>query len=501
MELRDYQTRTVENLRLCWRERPLVVAPCGAGKTTIAAEIIRKAVDRGRTCGFLVHRVELLDQAVARLADLGIQAGAIVAGRKQETSSVHVASIQTLQRRELPDWKVVIVDEAHHAVSPSWERIVSHYVKAGAAVIGLTATPFRLDGKGLGKVFGKIVVSVTPEELIARGLLVEPVIYAPPPPDLTGVRTVGGDYEQGELALRMLRPGIVGKLVEHWMELAPGRRTVGYGVNREHAQYCEAVFREHGVATGYVDGETPKAERAATLARLRSGEITMVWNVQVLTEGWDLPSLECAIVARPTKSLALWTQMQGRVLRACDNKTGAIILDHAGNTLRLGLVTDAVDYSLEDKVKRRSKGAPPVCPKCYAVVAETDLVCPQCGFAVAAETADDEDARGKPEVRHVDGRLVEFKRADQMEKRTRYEELVATAHARGARLGWARHQYKIQFGAWPRGLRHVEEKLYRCDEHEPEDVTYGSRTATRCRRCLAELRDEPKGELPEDWLQ
>ena len=495
VSLRDYQLEAIRKLGDAWTTKPILVAPCGSGKTTIAAEIIRRAVEKGNTCVFLVHRIELVDQAIERLAEFGIEAGQIVAGRKQKPSPVQVASIQTLARRHPPHFKVVIVDECSHAVSPSWKRIIDHYAAAGSAVLGLTATPFRLDGKGLGAVFGSLVVATTATDLIARGLLVEPVVYAPKPPDLSGIRTIGGDYANDELAARMTQEGIVGKLVEHWQQLALGRKTVCFAVNVAHSEYVCHVFREHGVRAEHLDGATPRSERAEILARLKRGELDIVSNCMVLTEGWDLPSLECALIARPTKSLALWIQMQGRIMRACPDKAGAIVLDHAGNTLRLGLVTDPLEYDLHDRVHRVGEGAPRTCPKCYAVISKTDTTCPHCSAALV-----DAAEREKREVRYVDGELVKFERRVPNE---RYAELVTEAWRMNRRLGWARHAYKNEFGVWPRGMKDVEARLYPCVDHVSEVAVYGGRHVERCSRCMREIRDAPeyRGGPDEGWMR
>ena len=498
IELRDYQLSSIAELARCWRERPLLVAPCGSGKTTIACEVIRRAVAKGGTCGFLVHRIELLDQATERLAQFGIEAGQVIAGRREKASPVQVASIQTLARRELPPLKVVIVDEAHHAVSKSWKRVLDHYAASGAAIVGMTATPFRLDGKGLGAVFGKIVVAASADDLVARELLVEPTIYAPEPPDLSGIRTVGGDYDAEQLEERLSQEGIVGKIVEHWTQLAAGKQTICYATTVRHSEYICQMFREYGVAAEHVDGTTPRLQRHLAQARLRAREVSILSNCQVYTEGVDLPSLECAIIARPTKSLCLWIQMQGRVMRACDGKEGALILDHAGNVRRLGLVTDPLEYDLHDKVKRKGAGAPPQCPTCFVVLKGGEDECPECGADLRPEPDAGPTEHVERAVRHRDGKLVKFERKDQI---ARYTELIDEAWRRGYKLGWARVRFKEERGAWPRGMRAIEEKQYPCADHAPEVVVYGVRQVTRCGRCMTELAPVPARELEEGWME
>jgi hypothetical protein len=247
--------------------------------------------------------------------------------------------------------------------------------------VGLTATPFRLDGTGLGAVgFRRIVVGATARELCAERYLVEPEVYAPVTPDLAGVAKVAGDFHLGELSERMSTSVIVGGVVEQWTKRASGRRTVLFAVSIDHSLELCARFRAAGVVAEHVDAGTPKPERDAVLARLARGETRVLCNVGILSEGWDLPALEVAILARPTLSECLHRQQIGRIMRACPDKTGAIVLDHAGNTLRHGRVTDDIEADLEGL---RDKGDPDlkVCPMCGVVVDDQDDVCPACGFA------------------------------------------------------------------------------------------------------------------------
>ena len=464
--LRPYQQRAVTMLREHHRDRPLLCLPTGAGKTTVAAEVIRSATSRGNRAAFLVHRRELVDQAVARLAHFGVQAGRILAGHPEERDlPVQVASIPTLVRREHWPAEVVIVDECSHATSASWGRCLDRY--AESFVIGLTATPIRLDGRPLGDIFGCLVEPVTTQELVDAGHLVAPEVFAPPV-DLSKIRKRAGDYSLPEVYERM-NP-LTGSIVSTWLERTPGQRTVVFAVNVKHSQEIVAAFQQQGVAAEHIDGANPRED---TLARLRSGETTLVSNCMVLSEGWDLPALQCAVLARPTKSLALFRQMVGRIMRPPGPVT---VLDHAGNHHEHGEVTEPVEWSLEGK-PARSLNLDPLrtCSECFAIYPPAAEECPQCGNRNEPVIA------RQPGVENP-GELVRFTRSD---KALWYAEQVRMASALGYKIGWARGQYKSRWGSWPR-FSDIERAEYECKAHNPVLQQYGPRTVMRCPVCCRE---------------
>lgn len=478
--LRDYQERAVAELRAHWRERPILMLPTGAGKTVVAASIIQGAVAKGRRVLFLVHRRELVRQAVERLADWEVRSGVIAAGWPTAPAEpVQVASIQTLARRAKPAADVVIVDECQHARSDTWEELLDHYSEASACVLGLSATPYRLDGRGLGRTFGCIVRPVTVRELCELGVLVEPEVYAPPPPDLTGVPIVRGDYDLDALAQRM--KDLCGDIVAHWFKHAQGRRTVAFACSVEHSETMVARFVEQGVRAAHLDGSMAHKDRDAVLAQLASGELELVSNCMVLGEGWDLPALECAILARPTASMALHRQQVGRIMRAAAGKGRAIVLDHAGNTVRLGFVTQEVDVKLDDRAKLA--GEPPVktCPGCFRVVPVNCMKCPECGYEF-------EDIEKKTPPDETDETLVRLTPTSDENRREVYRHLVELASDRGSRLGWARHQFLERYGVWPSAAKPLGlgrsagevESVYQCSGYEAKPSQWGE----KCGRCF-----------------
>jgi superfamily II DNA or RNA helicase len=367
--------------------RLLLVLATGGGKTSIAASMIEDDVAAGRRVLFLAHRRELISQAYRRLLDFGFSerdVGVIMASdpRRRPVAPVQVASVDTLRTRAKPPADVVFVDECHRALARTYVELASAY--PDAVHIGLTATPYRAVGKGLGDAYDELVVVASPRELIAQGYLVEPRVFTVPAsarPDLSRVRISGGDYSVQELAQAVDKQALVGNIVEHWMTHARRVRTVAFAASVEHSQHIAARFREAGVAAEHLDGGTPTLERDAILARLERGETLVVSNCGVLCEGWDQPAVKCAILARPTKSTGLYLQQAGRILRPWNDQR-AIILDHAGCALEHGLPQDDREFSLEGTKKRaRTATDAPVreCPACCAVVGIGTRVCPECG--------------------------------------------------------------------------------------------------------------------------
>jgi DNA repair protein RadD len=239
---------------------------------------------------------------------------------------------------------IIVVDEAHHVRARTYMRILELY--PNAIVIGLTATPVRGDGRGRGNVFEVPVECPSVAELIDAGYLVGTKVYAPSLPDLRGVRVERDDYVEAQLAQRMDNAKLVGDAVEHWLRFAERRQTVVFATTVAHSLHIRDEFRRAGVLAEHIDGTTPTEERDAILARLAAGQVEVVCNAMVLTEGWDQPSVSCLVLARPTKSLGLYRQMVGRALRPAPGKTDALILDHtASNCWRepLHRLTDVSD--------------------------------------------------------------------------------------------------------------------------------------------------------------
>jgi DNA repair protein RadD len=390
--LRDYQAQAVSEIqRLLFdegKQRVLLVAPTGAGKTVMAAALVQDFVSRGLRVLFVAHRVELVEQAVAKL---GVPCGVIVAGSPPGLGFMPcvVASLQTLVRREMPPCDVLVIDEAHHAMSASYRRVIDSL--PDAMVVGLTATPTRLDSRGLAEIFSDMYEAARTSALIEQGSLVRPRVFShPTQPDLSKVKITAGDYNEKQLDQACNQAKIRGDIVEHWLARAENRSSVLFAVSIAHSRALIDDFGRAGVVAVHVDGSMPRGERDRALAAIRSGEARILSNVGIVTEGWDFPELEVCVLARPTASISLLLQMWGRVMRPAPGKTEALVLDHAGNVLRHGMLPhqDVAwrSHFSGEKKKRGKKGklgtslAVKNCPSCYAVVVRHAERCQECGY-------------------------------------------------------------------------------------------------------------------------
>jgi superfamily II DNA or RNA helicase len=349
-QLRPYQTEVIEQCRqqlASGKNKICLVAPTASGKTIIAAEIIRKTVANNKRVLVRAHTREIVGQTSNKLAD--IPHGIILAEQTHGTyHDVLVASVQTYwsrvmrtKRMEPPAADLIIVDECHHIRAHTWHEIIKSY--PGVPLIGLTATPCRGDGRGLGEVFDVIVECPQVPELIKLGYLVSTKTYAPPAPDLRGVGVQAGDYVVSQLGARMNDNGLVGDIITNWLKRASGLKTIAFAVNVAHSQHIANEFNRAGIAVEHVDGSTPTTQREEILHRLASGTTTVVSNCMVLTEGFDLPDLQCLILARPTRQMGLYRQMIGRGLRIAEGKQCLVVLDHSGAVYTHGPVEDTVE--------------------------------------------------------------------------------------------------------------------------------------------------------------
>ena len=386
LQLRAYQSTKINETRMLMAQGKrsiCLVSPTGSGKTVIAAHIIQNALSKGRRVLFLAHRRELIDQCAAKLRDLGIwNYNVVLSGHphsRNPNAPMQIASIQTLIRREYPPADLVIVDEAHHAAAGQYQTLLANY--PDAYVLGLTATPERLDGKGLDGIFHDLVEVASVPGLIEDGFLIAPTCLGPAAEQaasikaaLAGVKVSGGDYAEGALAEAMDTAPLVGDIVSHWMLWALGRKTVVFAASIAHSQHIVEQFRQAGIAAAHLDGGMPTADRERLLAAWRKPGLDVVSNCQVLTEGFDYPELSCCVLARPTKSVALYLQMVGRVMRPAPGKNGAIILDHAGNINEHAPPHIDRVWTLQGATKKRQTPKTHACfvPGCGALFVESD---------------------------------------------------------------------------------------------------------------------------------
>lgn len=401
IHLRPYQTKAIQEVRELIRsgvKRILINAPTGAGKTVIGASILHGAHQKASPTLFLAHRRELIQQSAAKIHDAGISDyGIIMAGDKRNNTSalVQVASIQTLLRREFPDAKIVIIDEAHRAAAKSYRDLVANY--PDAVVLGLSATPERQDGKGLDDLFEAMVTVSTIPALIDEGYLMAPKCYVGmASADLSAVSVRGGDYVESQLQEAMDKSALIGDILTEWRRHAAGRRTVVFASGVNHSKHIAEAFWAAGIPAAHIDGDTPTAERDAILADWRRGAIKVVTNCMILTEGFDFPELEVAILARATKSVGLYLQMVGRIMRTSPGKDQPLLLDHAGCVMTHGAPSIHREWSLQgEKERRKRRDIPELfqCRECQMIfhpettfyldgdTSKKLVKCPGCGTA------------------------------------------------------------------------------------------------------------------------
>ena len=469
-ELRPYQTEAEQQARIALArgfKRVALYLPTGGGKTLTATSIIQKALAKGLKVVFIANRKQLVLQTSAVLGRYGIAHGILQSDNTRNLDArVLVASIDTVHIRGLPDdVGLIIIDECHGvAGSEKYRKLLTTY--NNVPVVGLTATPFAA---GLGKhydelhgcLFQELVVGATIKDLIADGYLVDCDIYAPSEPDLKSVRSSKGidglhDYNQSDLAEAADKPSLIGDILTHWRKLAAGKQTVVFATSIAHSKHIVETFIHAGVAAEHIDYFHDDDERAAILGRFSSGETMVLSNVALLSEGWDCPSTEVMILARPTRSLIRFIQMVGRVLRPAAGKGRALLLDHSGSTARLGHPCDDLPLELDDGKPKTSssqkaetkEALPKACAKCHFMKPAKVHICPQCGFAPERQS----------EVVTASGELVKVERkkpATPDRKQHIYSQLLHVCRGKGYKAGWAANQYREFFGVWPRGLNEV----------------------------------------------
>lgn len=454
MALRDYQQQAIDLLRRSLRSgkrRPVLMAPTGAGKTIIAAEIINMARQKGKKVIFCVPALSLIDQTVERFQANGIWDVGVMQGMHELTDwrmPVQVCSIQTLMRRKIPEADLVIIDEAHVMF-----RFLGEWANydewKDTPFVGLSATPWQ---RGMGKIWDDLLIAVTTEELIKRGHLSDFKVFAPAHPDLKGVKTVAGDYELKGLADVMDQGQLVADIVSTWLERGENRQTICFAVNRTHAKHIQQQFIEAGVVAEYMDAHTDRLARNEIVKRFDNGDVKVICNVGVLTTGFDA-DVRCIILARPTKSEILYTQMIGRGLRLAEGKDHCLILDHSDTTLRLGFVTEIHHTELDDgkpkpkKEQKPKERLPKECPKCSFLRPPKVRECPACGFV----------PEPRSEVESMEGELYELTRDKAIKpkdwtkekKEAFYRELILYARNKKWKEGWAYHAYHDRLKVYP----------------------------------------------------
>ena len=407
MQLRDYQVEAITNVKKSFlndAKSVLLTLPTGAGKTVIFSQITKLAKSKGSNVLILVHRKELIDQAGDKLTKANVKYGIIAAGHKPIDSNVQVASVQTLINRLNNVWipSIIIIDEAHHAVASSWQKVFNHY--KDTLKLGVTATPMRMTGAGLGEVFDDLIIGSTIPELVELGHLAKHEVYAPPNKlNLDKIRTIRGDFNKKEVEDELDKVDIVGDAVDNYRKLGQNKPAIAFCISVKHGQYVTNKFKEAGYTAELITGSMKSDDRKTLVDNFKNGKVQILVSIDVVSEGFDVENCSVAILLRPTQSEGLYIQQVGRVLRPEPNKT-AIVLDHVGNTKRHGFVDDIREFDLHQKAKSKRKGeiAPAVqtCEQCFAVF-KPQPICPVCGH---------EKVITKKEITYEDGELVKMRK-------------------------------------------------------------------------------------------
>lgn len=395
--LRSYQQQVVANTYSHIRsgsKRILIFAPTGSGKTIIATKIVRDAVSRQKKVLFVVHREVLISQTFNKFSAVGLRCGFFKAGWPEDTDAeVQIASVQTLPKRT--EWKrlsidLIIFDECHLVAFSSICLQMMTEIFPDAIYLGLTATPWRLSKReSLGDIFSALVCAPMPKELIESGFLVKPSYYNLSfDIQLNEIDLVDGDYNLNQLSAMSDRPELIEQICQSWHDMANSRPTIVFAVSVSHAENIARAFNNHGVTAAAVTGNTPISRRNELYQKLANGELLVLVSCAALSEGFDVPKVSCVILARPTKSKALYFQQLGRGLRLAEGKFDCLVLDQSQNVIEHGFIEDLEEITINpsDQTISKDKGEAPlkVCPGdtggCGAYVYSFYLKCPHCQY-------------------------------------------------------------------------------------------------------------------------
>lgn len=435
MPLRPYQSELLDQCRAAYREgykAPCIVSPCGSGKSVMMAEMARSATLKGNPVLFLVHRQELCQQIFSTFVKWGV-----------DMQLCRIMMVQTACRRleRLAKPGLIITDENHHSKAASYRKIYDYFPDVPR--VGVTATPIRLNGSGLGDVNDKLIIGPSVKQLIEWGNLSPFKYYAPAVVDTSKLQIKRGEFVQTDIEELFNDKAIYGDVIGHYNKLSAGKQAICYCATIAQSKKMAFEFSKAGIPARHLDGDTPKVVRARLVDEFRQGAIRILCNVDLISEGFDVPDCHTAILLRPTQSLALYIQQSMRCMRYQPGKT-AVIIDHVGNVSRFGPPDMDRVWSLEAKKKRKKAEEETLhikqCPACFYVYNSAKTACPNCGYKP-------EKAQREPEV-IAGAQLVEVESKpfvlDYREPADCHslQELQSLAKNRGYKPGWAWYQAK-----------------------------------------------------------
>jgi len=390
MELRDYQKEAIKN---CYKkikegnQKILLYAPTGSGKTVIASQIVRDSLSKNRRVLFLIHREALVEQTQSTLVSNGIpenEIGFIKAGYPAlQNEPIAIASIQTLARREFPsNIGLIIVDEAHTTCFyNTYEKLQKYYEKS-SYFIGLTASPWRNKAtEYLGQWFDELVIVATIDELIEKGNLVKPRYFGfGGNIDFSKLETGSdGDYKTEIVQSICNEEAYNDTIVERFLQVSPNRSGIVFCASVEQSKLLAQKFNEKEVVSEHIEAATPTEKRNEIFQLLKTGQIQLICSVGTLTEGFDVKSIDCVIIARPTRSFSLLVQMAGRGLRPFPEKHDCFLLDFGENFNRLGFLNNSKFPPTLEPIKKQQEPPTKECPNCHAILNTFVRICPECG--------------------------------------------------------------------------------------------------------------------------
>lgn len=433
--LRPYQQNLITRLREAYKKgykSPCIVSPCGSGKSVLAAEVARRTTSNGNRVLFLVHRKELCEQIEDTFKNWGVN-----------MDLCQVSMVQTITQRlkTTAEPKLIITDENHHAPANSYKKIYDYFPQA--VRVGFTATPSRLNGSGLGDVNDKLIIGPTVKELINWGNLSPYKYYAPEIVNTARLRVRAGEFRKEDIEELFSKRAIYGDVIKHYKKLSFAKKAICYCSSISQSRLMAAKFKKAGIPAEHIDGETPKTDRAEAIKKFRSGEILILCNVDLISEGFDVPDCNTSILLRPTKSLTLYVQQAMRCMRYQPDKT-AVIIDHVGNVGRFGLPDAEREWTLEVKSKANSTETDiniKTCHECLAVYKMGVKTCPICGHVNEIEQTET--------VYVPDAELKEFKQEIIFDYRKPEDcknitELQEYAKAKNYKPGWVWYQAKMR---------------------------------------------------------
>lgn len=419
-----------------WKEgarRPCIVLPCGGGKSIIAADMAKRATDRGKRVLFLVHRQELCQQIEQTFLQYGVN-----------MERCQVGMVQTVTRRlkRTPEPSLIITDENHHCLAGSYRRIYEVFPEVYC--VGVTATPVRLNGGGLGEVNDKLIIGPSVKDLIAWNCLAPFNYYAPAVADLSGIHSRAGEFVADEVEAALDKPHVYGDVIRHYRELADGRKAMCYCPSIRVSQETARQFQEAGIAAKHIDGSTPKQERQQAVEAFRSGETRILCNVDLISEGFNVPDCGVSILLRPTKSLTLYIQQAMRCMRYQPDKR-AVIIDHVGNVHRFGLPDADRKWTLDPKPPVKGK-KPEVsvrqCQNCYYTYDPNEVdkpsVCPACGEENKRERKPPKEVK-EAKLQKITEKVLKYRSPEECGS---VQELYAYGKKMGYKPGWGYYQAK-----------------------------------------------------------